>query len=218
MTTTSTPAPLTARSLLFDEAGKGADLLAQAIDEEAVAAALPRLSRAGRAAAGAELFDMAKGLLDLDLAGMALAGWRRHRELLDAATRTVEHPGSTEVVELATHRIRSVHQPSVELLVDGVRVALVRLELEVELVVRALVATVRLGHLIGLRSGSFDVRVTLAVAGRPVASRRTSLASPLFVGLGDGVPLPVRITAPAGASVEMTPQHTPRGGREGDRT
>ena len=74
MTTTSIPAPLTVRSLLFDEAAS-ADLLARAIDEEAVAAALPRLSPAGRSAAGAELTDLAKGLLELDLGSLALAGW-----------------------------------------------------------------------------------------------------------------------------------------------
>jgi len=153
MTTTSIPAPLTVRSLLLDEAANGADLLARAIDEDTMAAALPQLSRAGRSAAGAELTDLAKGLLELDLGGLALAGWAKHRDLVAAATRTSEHPGSTELVELATHRITSVHRPSVDLLVDGVRVAVVRLELEVELLVRALVATVRLGHLIGLRSG-----------------------------------------------------------------
>jgi hypothetical protein len=218
MTAMNIPSPLTVRSLLFDEAANGADLLARAIDEEAVAAALPRLSRAGRAAAGAELTDMAKGLLELDLGSLALAGWRKHRDLLAAATRTSEHPGSTELVELATHRITSVHRPSVDLLVDGVRVAVVRLELEVELLVRALVATVRLGHLIGLRSGSFDVRLTLSVAGRQVAGHRTSLASPLFVPLGDGIALPVRIRTPADASALTTPPRTPHDGREGDRT
>lgn len=103
MTTTSIPAPLTVRSLLFDEAADGADLLARAIDEDTMAAALPQLSRAGRSAAGAELTDMAKGLLELDLGGLALAGWRKHRDLVAAATRTSEHPGSTELVELATH-------------------------------------------------------------------------------------------------------------------
>jgi hypothetical protein len=218
MTTTSIPAPLTVRSLLFDEAADGADLLARAIDEDTMAAALPQLSRAGRAAAGAELTDLAKGLLELDLGSLALAGWAKHRDLLAAATRTVEHPGSTELVELITHRITSVHRPSVDLLVDGVRVAVVRLELEVELLVRALVATVRLGHLIGLRSGSFDVTVTLAMGGRQVAGHRTSLASPLFVPLGDGIALPVRIRTPADVSALTTPPHTPHDGREGDRT
>jgi hypothetical protein len=217
MTTTSIPAPLTVRSLLFDEAADGADLLARAIDEDTLAAALPQLSRAGRSAAGAELTDLAKGLLELDLGGLALAGWAKHRDLVAAATRTVEHPGSTELVELATHRITSVHRPSVDLLVDGVRVAVVRLELEVELLVRGLVATVRLGHLIGLRSGSFDVTVTLAMGGRQVAGHRTSLPSPLFVPLGDGFPLPVRITAPAGASTSMTQSTRRTDGREGDR-
>jgi hypothetical protein len=196
MTTTSIPAPLTVRSLLFDEAADGADLLARAIDEDTMAA-LPQLSRAGRSAAGAE---------------------RKHRDLVAAATRTSEHPGSTELVELATHRITSVHRPSVDLLVDGVRVAVVRLELEVELLVRALVATVRLGHLIGLRSGSFDVTVTLAMGGRQVAGHRTSLPSPLFVPLGDGIALPVRIRTPADVSALTTPPHMPHDGREGDRT
>ena len=84
---------------------------------------------------------------------------------------------------------------------------------------RALVATVRLGHLIGLRSGSFDVTVTLAMGGRQVAAHRTSLASPLFVPLGDGIALPVRIRTPADVSSALTtPPHTPHDGREGDRT
>jgi hypothetical protein len=216
--TSTTSAPLTVRSLLFEEAATGADLLAQAIDEEAVAAALPQLSRAGRAAAGAELTDMAKGLLELDLGSLALAGWRKHHDLLAAATRTAEHPGSTELVELATHRITSTHRPTVDVLVDGARVAVVRLELEVVLLVRALVATVRRGHLIGLRSGSVDVRLSLSVAGRQVAAHRTTLASPLFVRLGDGIPLPVRIRTPAGGSALTTPPDAPHDGRKGERT
>jgi hypothetical protein len=210
MTAISAEPPLTAGSLLFDQAGEGASRLLRAIDEQAVATALPRLSKAGRAAATAELTDVAQGLLDLDLAGLALAGWRKHRNLLAAATRTVERPGTTELVELATHRITSVHQPSVDVLVDGVRVAVVRLELKVELLVRALVATVRLGYLIGLRSGSFDVRVALAVAGREVTAGQTSLASPLFVRLGDGIPLPARITAAKGTSHLTSAQPTPQ--------
>jgi hypothetical protein len=214
--TSTTSAPLTVRSLLFEEAATGADLLTQAIDEEAVAAALPQLSRAGRAAAGAELTDMAKGLLELDLGSLALAGWRKHHDLLAAATRTAEHPGSTELVELATHRITSTHRPTVDVLVDGVRVAVVRLELEVELLV--LVATVRRGHLIGLRSGSVDVRLSLSVAGRQVAAHRTSLASPLFVRLGDGIALPVRIRTPADGSALTTPPDAPHDGRKGERT
>jgi hypothetical protein len=208
MTVTSADPSLTVRSLLFDQAGEGASLLLRAIDEQVVATALPRLSKAGRAAAAAELTDVAQGLLDLDLAGLVLAGWRKHRNLLAAATRTVERPGTTELVELATHRITSVHEPSVDVLVDGVRVAVVRLELKVELLVRALVATVRLGYLIGLRSGSFEVRVALAVAGREVTVGQTSLASPLFVRLGDGIPLPTRITAAASTSQLMSAQPT----------
>jgi hypothetical protein len=161
---------------------------------------------------------MAKGLLELDLGSLALAGWRKHHDLLAAATRSAEHPGSTELVELATHQITSTHRPTVDVLVDGVRVAVLRLELEVVLLVRALVATVRGGHLIGLRSGSVDVRLSLSVAGRQVAAHRTTLASPLFVRLGDGIALPVRIRTPADASALTTPPDAPHDGRKGEWT
>jgi len=62
---------------------------------------------------------------------LAVAGWRRHAALTAAADRTRVNPGSWEVVDLATHRITSVHRPYVELLLNDVHVATVRFELRV---------------------------------------------------------------------------------------
>jgi hypothetical protein len=67
----------------------------------------------------------------------------KHAALAAAAERTAANPGSSEVVDLASHRITSVHRPSIELLVNNVRVAAVNFELQIELVVKALVVTVR---------------------------------------------------------------------------
>lgn len=57
-------------------------------------------------------------------------------------------------MNLATHRITSVHRPSVELLLNDVHVATVRFKLRVEFLVRALVATVRDGHLAAAALGT----------------------------------------------------------------
>ena len=58
-------------------------------------------------------------LLELDLG--ELAGWRRYSELTKAAQRTLAHPGSQEMVVLASHRVVSTHHSRVDLLVDEAR-------------------------------------------------------------------------------------------------
>jgi hypothetical protein len=56
--------------------------------------------------------------------------------------------------------------------------ATVSFELDVEFLVRTLVATVRGGQVVSLESGSCEATVTLAVEGVLVASRRASFELP----------------------------------------
>ena len=91
--------------------------------------------------------------LDLDLGDLVVADWRKQGQLAAAAERTAANPGTSEVVELATHRVSSAHHPSVELLVNDVQVATVTLDVTIEFVVKALVVTVRDGHVVSLHTG-----------------------------------------------------------------
>jgi hypothetical protein len=136
-------------------------------------------------------------LLDLDLGELVAAGWRRQGQLAAAAERTAANPGSSEVVELATHRVSSAHHPSVELLANDVHLATVTFDLDIEFVVRALVVTVRDGHMVSIRTGACDVAATLAAEGIRLASRRAHFELPLVVRWplrltpdGRGDPLP----------------------------
>src|SRR5205823_5698061 len=177
---------------LFGEDQDTEQALAQALHEHGVlgstGTALELVSQAGREAAGSQVAGVADGLLDLDLADLVVAGWRKQHQLAAAAERTAANPGSSEVVELATHRISSAHHPSVELLVNDVHVATVTFDLEVEFVVRALVVTVRDGHVVSLHTGSCDLAATLAAEGVQLAGRRGHLELPLVVPW----PLPLR--------------------------
>jgi hypothetical protein len=60
-------------------------------------------------------------------------------------------------------------------------VATVTFDLEVEFVVKALVVTVRDGHVVSLHTGSCDVAATLAAEGIQLASRRGHFELPLVV-------------------------------------
>jgi hypothetical protein len=157
MTITAATHPFTVSGFLFGEDQDTEQALAQALHEHGVlgpmSTTLELVSQAGREAAGNQVAVVADGLLDLDLGDLVVAGWRKQGQLAAAAERTAANPGSSEVVELATHRISSAHHPSVELLVNDVHVATVTFDLEVEFVVKALVVTVRDGHVVSLHAG-----------------------------------------------------------------
>jgi hypothetical protein len=121
MTTAIATHPFTVSGFLFGEDQDTEQALTQALHEHGVLGSmdttLELVSEAGREAAADQVAVVAHGLLDLDLGELVVAGWRKQGQLAAAAERTAANPGSSEVVELATHRISSAHHPSVELLV-----------------------------------------------------------------------------------------------------
>jgi hypothetical protein len=184
---TTATQPLTTSVFLFGEDQDAGQALAQALHEHGVLGsldtALQLVSQAGRQAADSQVATVAHGLLDLDLGDLVVAGWRKQGELAAAAERTAANPGSSEVVELASHRISSVHRPFVELLINGAHVATVNFELDIEIVVKALVVTVRNGHVVSLHTGACDVAAKLAAEGLQLASRRAHFELPLIIRL-----------------------------------
>ena len=185
MTTAIAAQPFTVSAFLFGEDQDTEQALAQALHEHGVlgsmGTALELASEAGREAAADQVAVVAHGLLDLDLGDLVIAGWRKQGQLAAAAERTAANPGTSEVVELATHRISSAHHPFVELLVNDAHVATVTFDLEVEFVVKALVVTVRDGHVVSLHTGACDVVATLAAKGIQLASRKAHFELPLVV-------------------------------------
>ncbi len=205
MTATIATQPITAADFLFGDNQDDIELidvfgeqdsvgaLAEALYEQdtlgSVGAALTKVSWAGRRAVGNQVATIAHGLLDLDLADLLVAGWRKFADLTAAARRTMDAPGSSEVVELATHSITSTHSPNVEVLVNNTRVATVRFELSIKFTVKGLVATIRDGRLVSLHSGGCDVTGTLAAEGQQIATRKARFQLPMLLRLGDGIPL-----------------------------
>jgi hypothetical protein len=150
---------------------------------------LGRLPEATREAAVREVRSAAAGLLDVDLIGLLVAGWRKHHDLTSAARRTLAAPASTELVDLATHQITAAKHPSITVLVDGVRVATLQLDLSVVFDVTAVLAGIRGGRLVALHTGRCDITATLAIDGTDVATRQAHLELPGTIPLGPGIRL-----------------------------
>ncbi len=191
----------TALDLLF---GPGADApaaLAREILSAGDALPLGSLPAATREAAVREAATVAASLRHVDLIGVLVAGWREHRDIVSAARRTLATPGSTELVSLIRHQVTMTQDPSVSVLVDGRRVATLRLGLSIVSDVNALLAGISGGYLVTLHSGRCDITVTLAVQGTDLLARQAHLELPGVVSAGRGIRLlPAAEYAAAGHS------------------
>ena len=196
MTTTAHAGPGTAANLLFGPAAKTAEALAGQLQLDR---ALDQLPEATRKAAVREAAAAAAGLLDVDLDGMLLAGWRMHHDLAGAARRTLATPGSTELVDLVRHQVSVSQEPSVAVVVDGRQVGTIELGLDVEFDITALVAGIKGGLLVAVHAGSCDVTATLTIQGAEVQSASTHLDLPAALTVTPGIRLLPAEDYPAGS-------------------
>jgi hypothetical protein len=194
MTTSAAAEPWTVRSVLFG--GAGADptaALARSMEGGGVGGAMLRhlggLSSAARHEVNRQVAVVADGLLELDVVDLLVAGWRKHAALVTAARRTLAAPGGAEVVDLVSHRIRSLHRPDVAVLVDGVRVAKIDFELTVVFEIQALAAVVRTGRLVALRGGRCDLGAALAAEGILLVRQHRQFDLDARLALGAGIEL-----------------------------
>lgn len=191
MTTAMTDTAITAGSVLFGPADAQASV-------ESLFGEHPFLQpvvTANRLTSGVcdalqhEVSTATTNLLQLDLIDLLVRAWRKQADLVAAAQRTAAIPGSSEVVELATHRITSIHRPYIDLLVEDVRIGRIHLELELVFTVKGLLTVVQGGALVAVRCGSCTVDAGLAIERIPVASREATFDLPGQVRLGRGLPL-----------------------------
>jgi hypothetical protein len=130
---------------------------------------------------------------------VVIEGWKKDEALVEAARRTVADPSTQEVVELATHRITSVHRPTIDLLLDGVRIGTLHMEATFDCVLEGVVGTVARGRLVALRYGRCDATATVLADDIEIVRREGILDLGLETSLGAGIELvpdePVRADA-----------------------
>jgi hypothetical protein len=185
--TTGLVEPMTVRMYLSQDS-QGPDLtelIAKSIRESGIAGSaikgVRRLSTSAVQAVHDEVNTVADGFLDLKLGDVLVSGWRKYTALVEAAERTQATPGSKEVVVLATHQVKSTHHPSIDLLVDEVKVYTLVFELTVEFDITGIVAVVQRGKLVSLRGGPCELTVTLTLEGKQVLPPRKAQVDLLLI-------------------------------------
>ncbi|MFN2495862.1 MAG: hypothetical protein ABR608_08130 [Pseudonocardiaceae bacterium] len=143
--------------------------------------------------------------LDLiDVKDLLVGGWRKHKELIEAAARTRAVAGSEELVALAAHHIASTHQPSIDLIVKGNTVHTCVFDLGVKFDINGVLAVVRQGELTALRGGTCLITAHLALGEVPLVppqQRRVDLAK--LITLNPPVRLPEKTATGSGGSDQV---------------
>jgi hypothetical protein len=211
MTTAAPDGVITAADLLFGSNEKAQEVLARHVmaDGRAFARSLVHLPRVTREAAVREAAVAAAGLLKVDLIEVLVSGWREHHDVFSAARRTLDTPGSKELVGLAPHRISTMQQPAVGILLDGKRVHTLQLGLSILFEITGLVAGISHGRLAAVHAGRGHVGVALTIHEIEVLTKRTHLELPGHAGLQRGFRL-----LPA-SHYPDEPQGHPSGGHPG---
>jgi hypothetical protein len=193
MTTAGPDPPLTAADLLFGSSADAPQALAGQIVSvgrgQNLGRVLKYLPRVTQEAAIGEAALAAAVLLKVDLIDVLVAGWCEHRDIYSAARRTLATPGSKELVGLAPHRISTVQQPAVSILVDGQRVHTLHLGLSIIFEITGLVAGISGGRLAGLHAGRGELGVALTIHEIEVLAKRTHLELPGMMALRSGLRL-----------------------------
>jgi hypothetical protein len=210
MTTAQPDGSLTAADLLFGSTDNAHETLTRHVMSagRTMIRALERLPRMTREAAVREASVAAVGLLKVDLMELLVTGLRENRDIFSAARRTLDMPGSKELVGLAPHRITTVQQPSVGILVDGHRVHTLQLGLSIFFEVTGLVAGIHAGRLAGVHAGRGHIGVALTIHELEVLTKRMHLELPGMKAFERGFRLLPASAYPDASHGHLGGQHT----------
>src|SRR4051794_14204740 len=206
--------PLSAGQLLFPHASSSdpATTLARTLAEkgarQTITKGLRHLSASAARAIDSEVAAIASGLLDIDVGDALVLGWRKHAQLTQAGRRTLAAPSSVEVVDLLTHRVTSSFRPSVDLMVDGVRVNSFEFDLSIVFDLTGISVVVKRGDLVIVRGGGGLVTAKLTLEGAQLAEAKHHLDVEVVLPLRKPVPLTDRSA--------LIPSQRQRGRLKGD--
>jgi hypothetical protein len=124
--------------------------------------------------AGSEVAGALSTLLDAPVGNLALRGWRKHRDVLDALEET-EESGDRQVVRLARHKVSSSQSPSVEVATSGARQTVLEVDLKVELEIGLVDLTIEAGQIVGSSTGETKASGRLSASGQTIVKRELTL-------------------------------------------
>jgi hypothetical protein len=126
--------------------------------------------------------------LQFGLGDVIVWAWQKHQAIKEAAVATLSGDGEARYVGLADHKIKSEHQPKVDVMIDEQSTVTLEFDLTLEFKIEALLLTIQRGLLVGLSPARCDLEATFGAHGLNV-SRSGKYRIPDLVQVRTGLPL-----------------------------
>jgi hypothetical protein len=183
--------PLTLRTVLFGDGSGHAITEALRNDDPSsgIGRTITQLPPTLETVGTEQLGEALGRLLQLPLVEIFALGWQKHARLMEAAHRSLEQSQEVEIVDLATHTIRSIHEPRLEVFHGETMIALITLGVTLVADVHALQAVIATGRIVALASGRADLKADLSCDGVKVKSASTTVDLHRTFELADGITL-----------------------------
>ena len=111
------------------------------------------------------------GLLRLDLGVILVGGWKKMADLRGYTDRAKYPADQTVFVEVTRHTVSSIHKPSLDIVVNGVKVDAVPFELKLMIVVDGAVLTIRDGRILSVKTGACKAGIEFKCEGYMILKR-----------------------------------------------
>jgi len=113
-------------------------------------------------------------LLQLDLGAIFVGGWKKVSEFQRYADPVKYPPDETIFVKLGRHTVTSSHKPSLDIVVDGVKVDTVPFEVKLTLTLDTALLTIRGGEVLAVAPGACKAAGELKCEGYSLVKREST--------------------------------------------
>jgi hypothetical protein len=128
--------------------------------------------------------------LEVNIADVLVAGWNTYQSLLEYADPAKHPPQEVASVTLWEHTITSSHEPQVELLVNGKKIATVTCGVDLELQFESATLTIQGGKILEVKAGTCVGKGVLKCEGAVLMERSSAEVSlPGRLTFGEGIPI-----------------------------
>lgn len=100
-----------------------------------------------------EIGETVEGLFKVDTVDVLCSAWSQYRDLQKYRDKNRYGPEETNLVSLARHSVRSVHRPSMEIMVNDVKLGRLEFEIDLRLDLEGVVLKIRDGKIWEIKAG-----------------------------------------------------------------
>lgn len=155
-----------------------------------------KLAREAKVVKWPVVFDEIVGkiddILDLDMGDLITTAWNKYRVLHEYADKEKYAPTETFLVPLAEHTIKSVHRPSIEILVNENPIGKIAFEINLSLTLKGCTVKIQDGKMKEIKTGACQGKGTIKCEDLLILEKETeSFQLPGLMNLGEGVPITI---------------------------